>query len=362
MYENSEKYMRLAIELAKKGAGFTNPNPLVGAVIVKDGRIIGEGWHERYGEAHAERNALADCSEDPRGADMYVTLEPCCHYGKQPPCTDAVIAAGISHVYIGSDDPNPLVAGKSAEILRSRGIEVTKNVLKDECDALNPIFFHYITHKTPYVIMKCGITADGRIAARTGRSKWITSEASRNDAQLLRKRCAAIMAGVNTVLADDPMLNCRCAEPSDPVRVICDSRLRIPEDSKLVSTAREIPTVIAACEGADPQKAKRLTAAGAEVVYTGGSRVELGELMRMLGARGIDSVLVEGGATLNASMLKAGLVNELVLYIAPKLMGGDGLAAIGALGADSPEDAVTLGAPEVRMIGDDIRLKYTIIK
>lgn len=311
--------MRRAIELAKRGTGFTNPNPLVGAVIVKGGKVIGEGWHERYGGLHAERNALAHCTEDPRGADMYVTLEPCCHYGKQPPCTDAVIAAGIKHVYVGSSDPNPLVAGKSAGILRSAGVEVTDGVLKNECDRLNPIFFHYIMHKTPYVIMKCAMSADGKIAARTGLSKWITCEESRADAQLLRKRCAAIMVGINTVLADDPMLSCRCEDPSDPVRVICDSSLRMPLDSKLIKTAGEIPTIIAAADGADEKKAEQLKAAGAEVIYAGSGRVDLTELMRIIGGRGIDSVLVEGGAKIHASMLKSGLVNEAVIYIAPKL-------------------------------------------
>ena len=355
-----EEYMRLAIELAKNGTGFTNPNPLVGAVIVKDGRVIGKGWHERYGDLHAERNALENCTEDPKGADRYVTFEPCCHHGKQPPCTDAVISAGIGHVYVGSYDPNPLVAGKSLGLLRSHGIEVTEGVLKDECDALNPIFFHYITHKTPYVIMKCAISADGRIAAHTGASKWITSEASRDDAQLLRKRCAAIMVGINTVLADDPMLNCRCEEPSDPVRVICDSHLRIPLDSKIIKTARDIPTIIAAAGGADAEKAERIKAAGADVIFTGGGRTDLTELMRVLGGRGIDSVLAEGGASLHASLLRAGLVNETIVYIAPKIIGGDGMPAVGALGVETPDNAVMLGEPEIKRIGSDVRLRYII--
>ena len=204
-----EDYMLRAISLAKQGAGFVNPNPLVGAVIVRDGRIIGDGYHERYGTPHAERNALAHCSEDPAGAEMYVTLEPCCHYGKNPPCTEAVIASGIRTVYVGSDDPNPLVAGKGLQMLREAGIDVHTGICKDACDRINRIFFHYITQKTPYCILKTAMTADGKTATRTGESKWITNEQSRAHVQETRKRCAAILCGIGTVLADDPMLTCR---------------------------------------------------------------------------------------------------------------------------------------------------------
>ena len=355
-------YMKRAIELAKLGTGFTNPNPLVGAVIVKDGRVIGEGYHERYGGPHAERNAISHCTEDTRGADIYVTLEPCCHRGKQPPCTEALIEAGIRRVYIGSDDPNPLVSGKSEGILRSHGIEVVKGVMKKECDSLNDIFFYYITHGMPYVIMKAAASLDGRIAARTGDSKWITNEQSRAHAHGTRKRCAAIMVGINTVLADDPMLNCRCAEPSDPVRVICDSRLRIPLGSNIMKTARDIPTVIAASEQAPPEKAERIKAAGAEIIFTDGERVDMRALMAELGRRGIDSVLAEGGASLHASLLKAGLVNKLHLYIAPKIIGGDGRPAVGAMGIDRVSEAVSFGAPAATALGGDMLLEYTAVK
>ncbi len=357
-----DEYMSIAIELAKNGIGFTNPNPIVGAVIVKDGRIIGRGWHERYGEPHAERNALADCKEDPSGADMYVTLEPCCHYGKQPPCTDAVIKAGIKHVYVGSYDPNPLVAGQSMNILRSHGIEVTENIMREECDALNKIFFHYITLKTPYVIMKSAISADGKTAANTGDSKWVTNELSRSDGHLLRKRCAAIMVGINTVLADDPMLTCRCEDPSDPIRIICDSHLRIPLDSNIIKTADKIPTIIAAADGADPEKAEALKKAGADVIATKGNRVDLISLMHELGSRSIDSILVEGGAELHSSMLRNGLVNEAVIYIAPKFIGGDGRSAVGPMDVDTMDKAIPLGEPEVKMLGTDVRIRYNIQK
>ena len=198
---NDRDYMRLALELAQRGAGWTAPNPMVGAVIVRDGRILGQGWHERCGQAHAERSALASCTEDPRGAELYVTLEPCCHYGRQPPCTDAILAAGIRRVVVGSGDPNPLVAGKGLELLRARGVEVVEHVLEEECVRLNQVFFHYIRTGRPFVVMKYAMTMDGKIAAHTGASQWITGEEARAHVQAQRHRLSAIMVGVGTVLA-----------------------------------------------------------------------------------------------------------------------------------------------------------------
>ena len=214
---NDQQYMRMALQLAEKGCGFVAPNPMVGAVIVKDGRIIGQGWHERYRGSHAERNALASCTESPRGADMYVTLEPCCHHGKQPPCVDAILEAGIRRVVIGSTDPNPLVSGKGIQILRENGVEVTENILQKECSALNEVFFHYIRTGRPFVVMKYAMTLDGKIAAYTGVSKWITGEAARNHVHQQRHRFTAIMTGVGTVLADDPLLTCRMEGGRNPL-------------------------------------------------------------------------------------------------------------------------------------------------
>lgn len=353
-----EKFMRRAIELARLGDGFVNPNPLVGAVIVKDGRIIGEGYHERYGALHAERSAIAHLTESAAGADIYVTLEPCCHYGKQPPCTEAVVKAGIKNVYVGSYDPNPLVAGKGFAYLRAHGVNVVENVLREECDALNDIFFHYIIHKRPYVIMKAAVSLDGRIAARTGDSQWITNEQSRANVHRTRKTVAAIMVGINTVLADDPMLNCRTENPSHPIRIVCDSRLRIPMDCQLVRTAKEIPVIAAAAAG-NEEKARQLRAEGVEIIRTQGGQVDLTELMSELGRRGIDSVLLEGGASMHASMLKAGLVDKLQLYVAPKIIGGDGKPAVGALGLDYVRDAFEFQNPKITQFGDDLLLEYT---
>ncbi|MGN0163739.1 MAG: bifunctional diaminohydroxyphosphoribosylaminopyrimidine deaminase/5-amino-6-(5-phosphoribosylamino)uracil reductase RibD [Candidatus Ornithomonoglobus sp.] len=353
-----EKFMKRAIELARRGVGFVNPNPLVGAVIVKDGRIIGEGYHECCGGLHAERNAIKNLTESAEGADIYVTLEPCCHHGKQPPCTEAVAAAGIKNVYVGSYDPNPLVSGKGFKYLRERGINVVENVLRSECDALNDIFFHYITTKRPYVIMKVAMSIDGRTASYTGDSKWISNELSRENVHRTRKRCAAIMCGINTVLADDPILNCRAENPSDPVRVICDSHLRIPLSSRIMRTAHEIPTIIATVSQ-NEERIKALTAAGARVILTDGERVDLTRLMAELGELNIDSVLAEGGAELHASLLEAGLVDELNIYIAPKIIGGRGAKpVVGGRGIELVRDAYMFGRPEIEVFGDDVLLKY----
>jgi len=352
--------MQRAVSLAMLGSGFVNPNPLVGCVIVKDGRVIGEGYHERYGELHAERNALRNCKEDPRDATMYVTLEPCCHYGKNPPCTEAVIAAGIRRIVVGSDDPNPLVAGKGLQQLREAGIEVVTGVCRDICDRINRIFFHYITNGTPYCILKTAMTADGKTATRTGKSKWITSEASRAHVHETRKRVASIMCGIGTVLSDDPMLNCRTDNPSHPVRVVCDSHLRLPLDSQLVQTASEIPVIAAFCyDNAEKQEA--LEACGVQVCRfpEKDGHVDLNAVMKYLGGLHLDSVLLEGGSELHEAALRAGIVQEAQIYIAPKIFGSNGArTAIGGVGVSEVSEAYLLSSPEITRIGEDILLTY----
>lgn len=357
-----EKYMRRAIELAKRGTGFVNPNPLVGAVIVKNGKIIGEGFHERYGQPHAERNALKNCTESCGGADMFVTLEPCCHYGKNPPCTDAVIKSGIKRIFVGSFDPNPLVAGNGISILREHGIEVTENFLREECDALNDIFFHYITTKTPYVILKTAVTADGKIAAATGDSKWITNEKSRSHTHETRKKVSSILVGVNTVIADDPMLNCRADNPSNPIRVVCDSHLRIPITSKIVQTSKDIPTYIA-CISDDTKKITSLENMGAHIIKTQplNGHTDLAELMQKLGGIQIDSMLIEGGGEIHASALRSGIVNKIQIYTAPKIIGGDGKNAVAPLGITLMRNAIQLKKPLISLFGDDILIEYEVM-
>ncbi len=359
---NDEQYMQRAIELAKRGIGFVNPNPLVGAVIVKDGRIIGEGWHERYGQPHAERNALKNCMESPENAVMYVTLEPCCHHGKNPPCTEAVIASGIAKVFVGSNDPNPLVAGKGIAALREAGIEVVTECCKEECDAINQVFFHYISTKMPFCILKTAMTADGKTATHTGLSKWITNEESRRHVHETRKRVAAIMVGIGTVLTDDPMLNCRLDEPSHPIRIVCDTNFRIPENSQLVRTAKEIPTYVAASR-MDPEKRRFLEQCGVHILELPmlDHHVDLRALMQKLGEMGIDSVLIEGGAQLHEAALRSGIVQSVQIYIAPKIFGGaSAKTAVGGLGVSAPDEAYRLNRPKIRRFGDDVLLEYDV--
>lgn len=358
-----KKYMERAIALAKKGMGFTSPNPLVGAVIVKDNRIIGEGYHEKCGELHAERNAFASLTESAEGATLYVTLEPCCHYGKTPPCTQAIIEHKIGTVVIGSRDPNPLVAGKGVKILQQAGITVVKDYMREECDAINEIFFHYITTRRPYVAMKYAMTLDGKIATRTGASKWITGEQAREQVHKLRHQYKGIMVGIETVRLDDPMLNCRIEGGVDPVRIICDSYLRIPMESQIVQTAGQIPTIIVVSEHAEgvEEKAKELEAAGVKLLFLPeqNGHIDLLALMEELGKMEIDSILLEGGGTLNESALQSGIVQKLYAYVAPKIFGGSNAQTpVSGLGVAVPQDAYLFQLTDVEMLGKDVLLTY----
>lgn len=357
-----EKYMQRAIELAQGGIGRVNPNPLVGAVIVKDGKIIGEGYHEEYGKLHAERNAFSHLAQDAEGAEMYVTLEPCCHQGKQPPCTQAIIEHGIRRVYVGSDDPNRLVAGRGIQMLREAGIEVETHVLQEECDALNPVFFHYITTKTPYVVMKYAMTLDGKTACHTGESKWVTGELAREHVQETRNALMGIMVGVQTVLQDNPMLTCRIPGGRNPIRIVCDSRLRTPLDSRLVRTAGEIPTILATiCRDEERIAAYQQRKVQILPVEEDVGRVNLRDLMHRLGERGIDGLLLEGGGTLNQSALRDGIVRHIQAYIAPKIFGGQGkYSPVTGTGADTPEQAWKCCNTTVRRLGDDILLECDV--
>ena len=356
------EYMALALDLASKGAGRTSPNPMVGAVIVKDGRIIGHGWHKKCGEAHAERNALASCKEDPKGATMYVTLEPCCHTGKQPPCVDAILESGISRVVVGSPDPNPLVAGKGIEILRAHGIKVDTGIYQNECDRLNEVFLHYIKTKRPFVVMKYAMTMDGKIASYTGASKWITGEKARYHVHTLRNKLTAIMVGIGTVLKDDPMLTCRLENGRNPIRIICDSNLRTPLSSNIVKTAKEVPTIIATCQKNISLHAPYIRS-GCTVLVTDSKdeHIDLNNLMDLLGQIEIDSILLEGGGTLNWAALQSGIVCKTMAYIAPKLLGGkDAKTPIEGRGFPKPSMAVNLQNPRVTVIGDDLLIESEV--
>ncbi len=355
-----QNYMLQAIQLAKQGEGWTNPNPMVGAVIVKNGRIIGKGYHKKCGELHAERNAIASLTESAEGATIYVTLEPCCHYGKTPPCTEAIIEQKIKRVVIGSRDPNPKVSGKGIKMLQEAGIEVIEDFMREECDRLNPVFFHYITTKTPYVVMKYAMTLDGKIATKTGASKWITGEAARAEVQHMRHRYMGIMAGIGTVIADDPMLNVRVEGWKSPIRILCDSGLRIPLDGQIVKSAGKYRTIVAYADSENTEaKRKRLHEMGVETIWCPdeNNQVDLKKLMRYLGEEGIDSILLEGGGTLNDSALRAGIVQEVQAFIAPKLFGGmNSKTPVEGIGVRFPSEAVKLKCTDICQIGEDIRI------
>ena len=357
------QYMQRAFELAKKGVGRVNPNPLVGAVIVKNGTLIGEGYHQKYGEPHAEVNAFSSLTESAENATMYVTLEPCSHFGKTPPCVDAVIKSGVSRVVVGSLDPNPLVAGRSITKMCKAGIEVEVGVLQTECDELNAVFFHYITTKTPYVIMKYAMTADGKIATRTGVSRWITGAEARNRVHADRNRIAGIMIGVGTVLADDPMLDCRTEkDPKNPIRIVCDSTLRLPISSRIVATAGQIPTILLTSI-IDEKIHEPYLASGCTVlpVPRKNDKLDLEFGLKLLGAMGIDSILLEGGATLNASMLEARLVQKVQTYIAPKIFGGKNAPSpVAGIGVDIPDNAYILKNTKTTILGADILIESEV--
>ncbi len=363
--ETDRKYMLRAMELAGRGRGKVNPNPLVGAVIVKDGEVIGEGWHEYYGGWHAERNAFRNCTGETSGATLYVTLEPCCHYGKTPPCTEIIMERGIGRVVVGLPDPNPLVAGKGMKLLREAGMEVVCGVEEEALREQNRVFLKYITSRRPWVALKTAMTLDGKIATRTNDSKWVTGAAAREYVQHLREEYMGIMAGIGTVLADDPLLNCRLGgDVRQPVRIVVDSALRIPEDSRLVGTAGMYRTLVACTAAGDEGKRERLGKAGVEVLVCKEKegRVDLEDLMDLLGERGIDGVLAEGGGELNYSLIRHGLADEVYAFIAPKLAGGrEAKTPVEGVGVERMEEAVELGGFRVERVGRDVLLRARIL-
>ena len=358
------QYMEQALKLAKKGAGHVNPNPLVGSIIVKKDKIIGKGYHQKYGGPHAEVNAFASLEESSIGATMYVTLEPCSHHGKTPPCVDAVIKSGVTRVVVASLDPNPLVAGRSITKMKEAGIEVEVGVLKEECDELNAVFFHHITYKTPYIVMKYAMTSDGKIATRTGASRWITGETARKKVHQDRNLYSGIMIGVATLIADDPMLDCRIENGRNPIRIICDTTLRTPMNSTLVETAKSIPTILLTAS-VDKKRHQQYIDTGCQVVTAPlqAEKIDLKVAMKLLGKMGIDSILLEGGATLNASALEAGIVNKVQTYIAPKIFGGTSAPTpIAGLGVENPVQAYILKNRKITVLGEDVLIESEVAK
>ena len=354
-----EQMMARAISLARNGLGRTSPNPLVGAVIVRDGRIVAEGWHRKAGTPHAEIHALNMAGELARGATVYVSLEPCAHYGRTGPCARALVEAGVSRVVVAMTDPNPKVAGKGIAILQEAGIEVTTGVLEQAARQLNEVFLKWMTTGLPFVALKTAMTLDGKIATAAGQSQWITNEASRYETHRLRDIYDGILVGINTALADNPSLTTRLKEYQgrNPVRIVVDSRARLPLTAKLV-TDGAARTIVAVTEQAPAERVEALRSAGVEIIVAGSSNhVDMQSLMEQLGAMKISSVLVEGGGSVNFSLLQAGLVDRVYAFIAPKLVGGrDALTPVEGDGFQELDRAVELENIQLRQLGSDVLL------
>ncbi len=351
-----QEYMKLAIELARSASGQTSPNPMVGAVVVKNNQIIGMGAHLKAGEPHAEVHAIRMAGEKAKDATIYVTLEPCSHHGKTPPCADLIILSGIKRVVIASTDSNPLVAGRGIKKLKEAGIMVETGLLESEAYELNEVFFHFIKTGLPYVTLKSASSLDGKTATVSGESKWITGEIARQDVHRLRHQHDAILVGVNTVIQDNPSLTTRLPEGGkNPIRIILDSTARTPLNARVV-TDRQAPTWLIATNKADQRKITEMQALGVNVIVLSDS-LEISEVLRELAERGITSLFVEGGAEVHGSFLKAGAFQQLISYFAPKLLGGKQAPSIfGGEGLVHIKDAVLLQIRDVTMVGEDIRV------
>lgn len=360
--ELDRKYMARALQLALRGAGHTRPNPMVGAVLVKDGRIIGEGWHKQYGGPHAEVNAFASATEDPEGATLYVSLEPCSHYGKTPPCADLIIRKKVARVVAALEDPNPLVSGRGFRKLRANGIWVTVGVLAEEARHINDVFLTYVTRKRPFVLYKAAMSLDGKIACHTGESQWISSEKSREEVQRLRGILSGIMVGAGTVIADNPRLTCRMEEYENPARIIVDGKLRVPVESRIFHEPGR--NIILTTSEASPEKKKALEKLGVEMIEADSEepgKVDLKSAMLALGIKGIDGILLEGGPTLAASALEAGIIDAVRFYIAQKIIGGrEAPSPFAGTGAAHMNEVVPLTDAVYGTSGDDLWIQAYI--
>jgi diaminohydroxyphosphoribosylaminopyrimidine deaminase/5-amino-6-(5-phosphoribosylamino)uracil reductase len=360
---HDEDYMKLALKLARRGLGRTSPNPMVGAVIVRDGRIIGQGYHHYFGGRHAEVDAIEGATGNVSGATLYVTLEPCRHHGKTPPCVEAIIKHKIGRVVIGTLDPNPDMRGRSVSLMKEQGIETKVGVLEDECRALNEAHFKLMETGLPLVTLKFAQTLDGRIAAATGSSKWLSSPPALRLAHRLRSRSDAVMVGVGTVLADDPELTVRLVKGRSPTRIILDSKLRLPLDAKVLTDQKTAPTIIATTPAANDEKLAALREKGIEVLVVAAEtpgRIDLARLLRTLGERSISSVLVEGGSETITSLLARRLADRFVAIVAPKIM-GRGIETVGELGVNDVDEAVKLTFTRTYRVGGDLVVEGRII-
>ena len=358
--------MQMALDLAKKGEGFTSPNPMVGAVIVKDGKVIGKGYHKAAGEAHAEVNAIDDAGALAKNATLYVTLEPCNHTGRTPPCTEKVITSGIRRVVAAMNDPNPGVKGGGLDYLKSRGISITVGVCEKQAKRLNEIFIKHVGTKRPFTIVKCAATLDGRIATKTGDSRWVTGEESRQFVHQLRHAVDAVMVGINTVEKDNPSLTTRLTtrlknlKQLDPTRIILDTHLRISEKAKLLRLHSDSDTILITGPLVSSDKKTRLEKKGVRIIESPVSDglIDLDRLMDLLGSLGITSLLIEGGGRVFASALSAGIVDKVLFFYAPKILGGDdGIPICKGPGVDLMDDCILVKDIRVRRFGDDVMIE-----
>ena len=356
-------YMRLALRLGRRGLGRTSPNPPVGAVVVAGNTIVGRGYHHQAGLPHGEAEALRDAGKKARGATLYVTLEPCAHHGRTPPCTAAVIAAGVRRVVIGTRDPNQTVPGNGVARLRAAGIDVTLGVEQAACDELIAAFRKHVTTRLPLVTLKLAASLDGRIATATGESRWITSEESRRYVHRLRAEHDAVLVGAETVLHDDPELTCRLRGGHNPLRVILDGRLRLPLGAKVLTNTQAAATLVVTGQQASAAKIRQIEARAATVLRlpAKAGHISMTRLMRALGQRGVTSVLIEGGATVAAAALAARVVDRLLIFYAPKLIGGDGRPMLGPLGVRRLLQTPRLGPLQVKRLAADVLLATEVL-
>jgi diaminohydroxyphosphoribosylaminopyrimidine deaminase/5-amino-6-(5-phosphoribosylamino)uracil reductase len=357
-----ESYMKMALSLAERGRGWTSPNPMVGAVIVKDGKVVGKGFHENVGGPHAEINALQEAGEQSKDATLYVTLEPCNHTGRTPPCTEAILKSGIRCVVMGMKDPNPRVAGGGLDLLKSQGVETRVGVCEEECRRLNEAFVKYVTTGLPFVILKCAATLDGCIATRTGDSKWVTNSKSREFVHELRHSVDAIMVGIGTVVKDDPQLTTRLEgrKGSDPLRIVLDAHLSIPLESKLLHISSDSDTWIITSHAVSPEKRKLVERPGVRILTVDchDNLIDLQALVRKLGETETTSLLIEGGSHVNGSALRAGIVDKVCIFFAPKICGGnDGVPICAGPGVELMEQSLKLKDISVHRFEDDIMVE-----
>ena len=357
--EQDKKYMKLVFKLALKGVGKVNPNPLVGAIVVKNDHIVGEGYHESYGEAHAEVNALNMAGKNSENSTIYVNLEPCSHFGKTPPCVDKIITMGVKRCVVSVLDPNPLVSGKGIEKLKNAGIEVRVGILENEGQELNRVFFHYITTGLPYVFLKCAITLDGKIATRTFDSKWITNESARKKVMTLRNRYSGIMIGINTLLQDDPSLNSREKNARDPYRIIVDSELKILLDSKILKFNDKKNIIVTSLSNENSPKYMELLKLGVQFILLKNKNFLIKDILEELGKLKIDSLILEGGSNLISRIVEEGHINGGEIFIAPKILGDEkALPFMSGFKIDKMENCFQIKSPKFNIYDDNISIEF----